>query len=60
MKNFSYEEIRRAPGSAGDVSRIMMSLPSVAKVNDQSNNLIVRGGNPVENTFLAGRILFSI
>ena len=28
-----------------------MSLPSVAKVNDQSNGLIVRGGNPVENAF---------
>jgi len=49
-------EIRRAPGSAGDVSRIMMSLPSVAKVNDQSNNLIVRGGNPMENTFFIDNI----
>ena len=48
---FDYEEIRRAPGAAGDVSRILMSLPSVAKVNDQSNGLIVRGGNPVENAF---------
>jgi hypothetical protein len=48
---FGYEEIRRAPGSAGDVSRILMSLPSVAKVNDQSNGLIVRGGNPIENAF---------
>ncbi len=48
---FGYEEIRRAPGSGGDVSRILMSLPSVAKVNDQSNGLIVRGGNPVENAF---------
>lgn len=54
--NFSYEEIRRAPGSAGDVSRILMSLPSVAKVNDQSNQLIVRGGNPVENTFFVDNI----
>jgi hypothetical protein len=54
--NFSYEEIRRAPGSAGDVSRILMSLPSVAKVNDQSNNLIVRGGNPIENTFFIDNI----
>jgi TonB dependent receptor-like, beta-barrel/CarboxypepD_reg-like domain/TonB-dependent Receptor Plug Domain len=54
--NFSSEEIRRAPGSAGDVSRIMMSLPSVAKVNDQSNNLIVRGGNPMENTFFIDNI----
>jgi len=49
--SYSSEEIRRAPGSGGDVSRIMMSLPSIAKVNDESNNLIVRGGNPFENTF---------
>ena len=54
--NFSREEIRRAPGSAGDVSRIIMSLPSVAKVNDQSNSLIVRGGSPVENSFYIDNI----
>jgi hypothetical protein len=48
---FSYEEIRRAPGSGGDVSRILTMLPSVAKVNDQSNSLIVRGGHPAENGF---------
>jgi hypothetical protein len=48
---FSYEEIRRAPGSGGDVSRIVTVLPSVAKVNDQSNSLIVRGGHPSENAF---------
>jgi len=54
--NFSHEEIRRAPGSAGDVSRILMTLPSIAKVNDQSNNLIVRGGNPIENTFYVDNI----
>jgi hypothetical protein len=48
---FSYEEIRRAPGSGGDVSRILTMLPSVAKVNDQSNSLIVRGGHPSENGF---------
>lgn len=51
MAAFSGEEIRRSPGSAGDVSRIMMVLPSVAKVNDQSNSLIVRGGSPMENAF---------
>ncbi|HSG99203.1 MAG TPA: TonB-dependent receptor, partial [candidate division Zixibacteria bacterium] len=48
---FSTEEIRRSPGSAGDVSRIMFVLPSVAKVNDMVNNLIVRGGSPHENAF---------
>ena len=53
---FSSEEIRRAPGSAGDVSRIMFSLPSVAKVNDQVNNLIVRGGSPTENSFYVDNI----
>jgi hypothetical protein len=53
---FSGEEIRRAPGSAGDVSRIMASLPSVAKVNDQTNSLIVRGGSPIENSFYVDNI----
>ncbi|MCK9410313.1 MAG: TonB-dependent receptor [Bacteroidetes bacterium] len=47
----SAEEIRRAPGSGGDISRVIMGLPSLAKVNDQSNSLIVRGGSPLENAF---------
>ena len=54
--NFSREEIRRAPGVGGDVSRIMLSLPAVAKVNDQSNQLVVRGGSPWENTFYVDNI----
>lgn len=48
---FSNEEIRRAPGSAGDISRIVMGLPSIAKTNDSKNSLLVRGGNPTENAF---------
>jgi hypothetical protein len=54
--NFSAEEIRRAPGSAGDVSRILMTLPSVAKLNDSYNSLIVRGGSPNENGFFVDNI----
>ncbi len=54
--NFSAEEIRRAPGSAGDVSRIVYGLPALAKVNDQRNSLIVRGGSPVENSFYLDNI----
>jgi hypothetical protein len=50
------EEIRRAPGSAGDVSRILYGMPAVAKVNDQSNGLAVRGGTPSENLFLVDGI----
>jgi hypothetical protein len=53
---FTAEEIRRAPGSAGDVSRILYGLPSVAKVNDQSNGLAVRGGTPSENLVLVDGI----
>ena len=53
---FSGEEIRRAPGSAGDVSRIVASLPSVAKINDQTNGLVVRGGSPTENSFYVDNI----
>jgi hypothetical protein len=56
ITTFSREEIRRAPGSMGDVSRIIMSLPAVAKVDDQTNNLIVRGGSPLENSFYVDNI----
>jgi len=54
--NFSSEEIRRAPGSAGDVSRIIAGLPSIAQVSDQANSLVVRGGSTHENLFLVDNI----
>jgi hypothetical protein len=54
--SFSREEIRRTPGTGGDVSRIVMGLPSIAKVNDQNNSLIVRGGSPIENSFYIDHI----
>ncbi|MCB0279794.1 MAG: TonB-dependent receptor, partial [Calditrichaeota bacterium] len=56
LTTFSREEIRRAPGAAGDISRIITSLPSIAKVDDQSNQLAVRGGNPIETTFFVDQI----
>ncbi|HQG47374.1 MAG TPA: TonB-dependent receptor, partial [bacterium] len=56
LASFSFEEIRRAPGAGGDISRILQSLPSLAKVNDQSNGLIVRGGSPLENAFYIDHI----
>ena len=48
---FNAEEIKRSPGSANDVSRILMALPSAAKVTDNANDLAVRGGSPIENGF---------
>lgn len=56
---FSSEEIRRAPGSAGDVSRILFGLPSVAKVNDGKSSFMVRGGSPIENAFYVDNIEIS-
>jgi hypothetical protein len=54
--NFNAEEIRRAPGSAGDISRILMALPSAAQVYDNANDLMVRGGSPFENGFFVDNI----
>jgi hypothetical protein len=54
--NFSSEEVRRSPGTAGDVSRIVYGLPSVAKVSDTQNTLFVRGGSGLENSFFIDNI----
>ncbi|HUU44775.1 MAG TPA: TonB-dependent receptor, partial [Acidobacteriota bacterium] len=45
------DEVRRLPGSAGDLSRILSVLPSTARVSDRLNDLVVRGGSPFENGF---------
>jgi hypothetical protein len=56
VAHFGYEEVRRSPGALGDVSRIMMAMPSVVPSGDMSNSLIVRGGNPLENGFYIDNI----
>ena len=50
------EEIRRAPGSVGDVSRVLTALPSMAQVSDNANDLYVRGGSPFENGFFVDQV----
>lgn len=42
-------EVKRSPGSAQDMQRIVQSMPNVATSDDKSNELIVRGGAPNEN-----------
>ena len=59
VTGMSAEEIRRAPGTAGDVSRVVFALPSVAKADDSKNSLIVRGGGPTENGFYIDNIEIS-
>lgn len=56
MTGFDYEEIRRSAGSAGDISRLVGVLPSVSRVNDMWNGLVVRGGSPSENAFYIDNI----
>ena len=54
--NLSHEEIRRSPGSAQDISRLIQAMPSVNMNNDQRNDLIVRGGSPTENLTIVDHI----
>jgi len=42
-------EVKRSPGAVQDMQRIVQNLPGVANSNDQTNELIVRGGAPDEN-----------
>ena len=50
--NLDYEEIRRAPGAAEDISRMIQTISGVSFSNDQRNDLIIRGGSPSENLFV--------
>lgn len=43
------EEIRRSPGSSQDFQRILQGMAGVSFSNDQTNELLVRGGSPNEN-----------
>ena len=52
VTNFSFEEIRRAPGGYEDVIRAVSILPGVAQADAGRNDLIVRGGAPSENLYL--------
>ncbi|MCP5107079.1 MAG: TonB-dependent receptor, partial [bacterium] len=54
--NISAEEVRRAPGTMGDVSRMLTSLPGITFITDDVAELIIRGGCPLENGFYIDNI----
>lgn len=56
LSNLNNQEIRRAAGSAMDVSRILLAMPSTAKTADNANDLAVRGGSSAENGFYINNI----
>jgi len=53
---FNAEELRRAAGSVEDVSRSLYDVPGIVKADEEANDLIVRGGSPVENGFYVDNI----
>lgn len=53
---FNTEELRRDPGSGGDVSRALYAVPGIVKADEEANDLIVRGGSPMENGFYIDNI----
>ena len=56
LRSLTPQEIRRSPGSAEDIFRVMQSLPGVATAGGKSAQLIVRGGSPDENLTLLDNI----
>lgn len=50
------DEIINSAGTYGDVSRYLQLLPGVVPSSDYSNQVLVRGGHPLENLFLVDDI----
>ncbi|MEX0780981.1 MAG: TonB-dependent receptor [Balneolales bacterium] len=50
------EEVRRVPGSGQELSRVIHTLPGVASGGEMSQDIIVRGGSPIENGYYVDNI----
>lgn len=50
-QQLSIREIERNPGGNRDISKIVQSLPGVISIPGFRNDIIIRGGAPVENKF---------
>ena len=54
--SFSSEELRRAPGSGGEISRVLSVMPSITSLGESSQDIMVRGGSALENGFYIDNI----
>jgi len=54
--SISAEEVRRAPGTAGGVTRMLKVLPGIATTANEDTDLAVRGGSPNENGYIVDNI----
>ncbi|HTB97107.1 MAG TPA: TonB-dependent receptor [Terracidiphilus sp.] len=50
------QEITGSAGTFGDISRFLQTFPGVVATGDLSNEVLVRGGHPMENLFLVDGI----
>ncbi|MFA6456098.1 MAG: TonB-dependent receptor [Bacteroidota bacterium] len=56
--HYSLEEIRRSPGSAGDIFRAIETLPGVSSSGGEFSAFSVRGGSPRDNIVIVDNIPF--
>jgi hypothetical protein len=50
------QDVLASAGTFGDVSRYLQTLPGVVATSDLSNEVLVRGGHPMENLFVVDGI----
>lgn len=50
------QQVISTAGTFGDISRYLQVLPGVVATSDLSNEILVRGGHPMENLFLVDGI----
>lgn len=50
------QDVLTSAGTFGDISRYLQTLPGVVGTSDVSNQVLVRGGHPMENLFLVDGI----
>jgi hypothetical protein len=50
------QDVLSTSGTFGDVSRYLQTLPGVVATSDLSNEVLVRGGHPMENLFVVDGI----
>jgi hypothetical protein len=51
------EQVLSSAGTFGDISRYLQTLPGVVASSDLSNEVMVRGGHPMENLFVVDGIV---
>lgn len=57
--HLDHDGVNRMAGSIEDISRVLNMFPSVSRLSDMYNDLVVRGGSPFENGFYVDGIPIS-